>query len=193
MTKYALLAAVVVLFASCAKTENGASTTSVATESASVEGSMKIRYIDEDSLLSKYNLAKDLSESNLKLSNQYDAAEQQRGAEIQKFAAEVQRKYQNNGYLSEESFNVDQQKLNKMQADAQNYLARLSRDIQNQVIQNNVQLNDSVNNFLKEYAKAQGLDMILRKSAGFYINEKFDITKEVVEKLNSRYTKVEKK
>ena len=154
---------------------------------------MKIRYIDEDSLLSKYNLAKDLSESNLKLSNQYDAAQQQRATEINKFAGEVQRKYKNNGYLTEESFNVDQQKLNKMQVDAQNYLGRLQRDIENQVLQNNIQLNDSVNNYLKIYAKEKGYDMIIRKSAAFFINDKYNVTDEVVEALNKRYNKVEKK
>lgn len=194
MTKYALLAACVVMFASCGQTEKkGANDKSVATEKAESGDLMTIRYIDEDSLLSKYNLAKDLSESNLKLSNQLDAAQQQRATEINKFAGEVQRKYKNNGYLTEESFNVDQQKLNKMQSDAQNYLGRLQRDIENQVVQNNIQLNDSVNNYLKIYAKEKGYDMILRKSAAFYINDKYNVTDEVVEALNKRYSKVEKK
>ena len=168
ITKYALCAALVVMFASCAQNEKTETNAKPATsEKAEASDLMNIRYIDEDSLLSKYNLAKDLSESNLKLSNQYDAAQQQRATEINKFASEVQRKYKNNGYLTEESFNVDQQKLNKMQADAQNYLGRLQRDIENQVVQNNIQLNDSVNNFLKVYAKQKGFDMILRKWAGF--------------------------
>ena len=193
ITKYALCAALVVMFASIAQNEKTETNAKPATsEKAEASDLMNIRYIDEDSLLSKYNLAKDLSESNLKLSNQYDAAQQQRATEINKFASEVQRKYKNNGYLTEESFNVDQQKLNKMQADAQNYLGRLQRDIENQVVQNNIQLNDSVNNFLKVYAKQKGFDMILRKSAAFYINDKFDVTAEVVEALNKRYTKVEK-
>lgn len=194
MTKFALVGACVIMFASCAKTEkNEANAKSATTEKAESGDLMTIRYIDEDSLLSKYNLAKDLSESNLKLSNQYDAAQQQRATEINKFAGEVQRKYKNNGYLTEESFNVDQQKLNKMQSDAQNYLGRLQRDIENQVVQNNIQLNDSVNNYLKQFAKEKGYDMIIRKSAAFYVNEKYNVTDEVVEALNKRYTKVEKK
>ena len=194
ITKYALCAALVVMFASCAQNEKTETNAKPATsEKAEASDLMNIRYIDEDSLLSKYNLAKDLSESNLKLSNKFDAAQQQRATEINKFASEVQRKYQNNGYLTEESFNVDQQKLNKMQADAQNYLGRLQRDIENQVIQNNIQLNDSVNNYLKVYAKEKGYDIILRKSAAFFINDKYDVTKEVLENLNKRYTKVEKK
>ena len=129
----------------------------------------------------------------MKLSKQYDTTQQQRATEINKFAGEVQRKYKNNGYLTEESFNVDQQKLNKMQVDAQNYLGRLQRDVENQVLQNNIQLNDSVNNYLKIYAKEKGYDMIIRKSAAFFINDKYNVTAEVVEALNKRYNKVEKK
>ena len=193
LTKCAFIVALMMMVASCSQTEKANTTTEKAAVAATGAEGMNIRYIDEDSLLSKYNLAKDLSESNLKLSNKFDAAQQQRATEINKFASEVQRKYQNNGYLTEESFNVDQQKLNKMQADAQNYLARLQRDIENQVIQNNIQLNDSVNNYLKVYAKEKGYDMILRKSAAFFINEKYDVTDEVLENLNKRYTKVEKK
>ncbi len=194
LTKYAFIAGMMLMFASCAQTakENNANVNAEVTEEASAE-KMVIRYIDEDSLLAKYNLAKDLSESNLKLSNKFDAAQQQKANEINKFASEVQRKYQNNGYLTEESFNVDQQKLNKMQTDAQNYLARLQRDIETQVIQNNIQLNDSVNNYLKIYAKEKGFDMILRKSSAFFISDKHDVTEEVLNNLNNRYVKVEKK
>ena len=111
LTKCAFIAALMMIATSCAQTEKADATTEKAQVAVSPTGdAMKIRYIDEDSLLAKYNLAKDLSESNLKLSNKFDAAQQQRATEINKFASEVQRKYQNNGYLTEESFNVDQQK-----------------------------------------------------------------------------------
>lgn len=187
------LAASMMMAASCSQTEKTTTPANPEAGNAAVTSEMKIRYIDEDSLLAKYNLAKDLSESNLKLSNRFDAAQQQRANEINKFGSEVERKYKNNGYLTEESFNVDQQKLNKMQVDAQNYLAKLQREIESEVIQNNIQLNDSVNNYLKIYAKEKGYDMILRKSAAFFIDSKYEVTEEVVNNLNERYTKVEKK
>ena len=152
---------------------------------------LNICYIDEDSLLTKYNLAKDLSESNLKLSNQLDAAKKHRATEISEFASEIQRKFNNDEYPSEESFNVDQDKLKKMQAGAQNYLEMLQRDIKLQILRNNLQLNDSVNNYLKIYAKEKGYDVVLRKSAAFFIGEEFDVTNEVVEALNGVYTKGE--
>lgn len=154
---------------------------------------LTIRYIDEDSIMANYNLAKDINEAMLRRQNQYDAAQQQRGNEINKFGNAMQQKYKNNGYLTEDSFNADQAKLQKMQNDAQNYLGSLQQSIQNELGQSQIQLMDSINNFMKDYAKQKGYDMVLRKSATLYIDPKFDVTDEVIEGLNKRYVKVEKK
>ena len=80
--------------------------------------------------------------------------------------------------------------MQKMQADAENYLASLQQSIQNELNQSQIQLLDSIDNFMKDYAKKKGFDMVLRKSATLYIDEKYDVTKEVVEGLNKRYNKV---
>lgn len=149
-----------------------------------------IRYVDEDSLMSSYNLAKDINEAMLRKQNQFDAAQQQRGNQINRFAETMQQKYKNNGYLDEASFNADQAKLQKMQADAQNYLASLQQSIQNEVAQSTQELTDSITNFIAEYAKQKGYTMILRKPASFYIDPKFDVTDDVIKGLNKRYTKV---
>ena len=151
---------------------------------------LKIRYIDEDSIMANYNLAKDINEAMLRRQNQFDAAQKQRSNEITKFGNAMQQKYQNNQYLTEEAFNADQAKLQKMQADAENYLANLQQSIQNELNQSQIQLLDSIDNFMKDYAKKKGFDMVLRKSATLYIDEKYDVTNEVVEGLNKRYNKV---
>ena len=151
---------------------------------------LKIRYIDEDSIMANYNLAKDINEAMLRRQNQFDAAQKQRSNEITKFGNAMQQKYQNNQYLTEEAFNADQAKLQKMQADAENYLANLQQSIQNELNQSQIQLLDSIDNFMKDYAKKKGFDMVLRKSATLFIDEKYDVTKEVVEGLNKRYNKV---
>ena len=151
---------------------------------------LKIRYIDEDSIMANYNLAKDINEAMLRRQNQYDAAQKQRGNEINKFGNAMQQKYRNNQYLTEEAFNADQAKLQKMQADAENYLSGLQESIANELNQSQIQLLDSIDNFMKEYAKKKGFDMVLRKSATLYIDEKYDVTKEVIEGLNKRYNKV---
>ena len=54
---------------------------------------MKICYVDEDSILNNYNLAKDINEAMLRRQNQFDAAQTQRGNAIQKFAGEMQSIY----------------------------------------------------------------------------------------------------
>ena len=82
--------------------------------------------------------------------------------------------------------------LKMMQSEAENYLSGLQQNIQNELNQSNMQLMDSINNFMKDYAKAKGFDMVLRKSAALYIDPKYDITDEVIEGLNKRYVKVKK-
>ena len=151
---------------------------------------LKIRYIDEDSIMANYNLAKDINEAMLRRQNQFDAAQKQRGNEISKFGNAMQQKYQNNQYLTEEAFNADQAKLQKMQADAESYLTSLQQSIQNELNQSQIQLLDSIDNFMKDYAKKKGFDMVLRKSATLFIDEKYDVTKEVIDGLNKRYNKV---
>jgi len=153
---------------------------------------MTIRYIDEDSIMANYNLAKDINEAMLRRQNQFDAAQTQRADQINKFGNAMQQKYKNNQYLTEEAFNADQNKLQKMQNDAQNYLAQLQQSIQNELNQSQIQLMDSLNNFMKDYAKKKGYDMILRKSATLFIDSKYDVTDEVIEGLNKRYNKVGK-
>ena len=187
-TKLAMLAAIMVLAATSCN-EKQAAEAPKANNGAALEN-LKIRYIDEDSIMANYNLAKDINEAMLRRQNQYDAAQKQRGNEINKFGNAMQQKYQNNQYLTEEAFNADQAKLQKMQADAENYLGSLQQSIQNELNQSQIQLLDSIDNFLKDYAKKKGFDMVLRKSATLYIDEKYDVTNEVVEGLNKRYNKV---
>ena len=129
----------------------------------------------------------------LRTSDNYENIQRQKANEIQKFAAQIENKYKTNGYLSEASFNADQQKLQKMQQYAQAYLANLERNIQNEMIQNNIQLNDSVENFIKAYNKEKGYEIIFDKAACLFIDEKYDITDEIIKGLNERYNKVESK
>ncbi len=187
-TKLALLATVMVLAATSCN-DNQKAEAPKADGGAAMEN-LKIRYIDEDSIMANYNLAKDINEAMLRRQNQYDAAQKQRAGEINKFGNAMQQKYQNNQYLTEEAFNADQAKLQKMQADAENYLAGLQQSISNELNQSQIQLLDSIDNFMKDYAKKKGFDMVLRKSATLFIDEKYDVTKEVIEGLNKRYNKV---
>lgn len=187
LSKLALAIALVIGAAACNEKSDKA-TTNASTDA----GKMNVRYVDLDSIENNYNLAKDFKEAMLRSQNQLDAATKQRENEIQKFGVAMEQKYKNNGYPNQESFNADQAKLQKMQVDAQNYLAGLQQNMANEMQQSNAQLLDSINNFMKDYAKLKGYDVILNKAAALYIDEKYDVTKDVIEGLNKRYVKVKK-
>ena len=120
-----------------------------------------------------------------------ESARQAKAGEIQKFAAAIEQKARSNGYLSEASYNADMQKLQKMQQDAENYLANLSRNTENELGQQQLQLNDSIENYVKVYNVSKGYDAILFKAAGIYFNPSLDITRDIIDGLNARYNKVD--
>ena len=161
-----------------------------AKETATKEATINIRYVDGDSIAANYNLAKDLSELQIRAMNKIESAQRSKAAEIQKFAASIEQKARSNGYLSEASYNGDMQKLQKMQQDAEAYMASLQRNAQQDLGQQQIQLNDSIESFIKIYNAKKGYDAIILRSAGLYFNPALDITDEVVAGLNARYNKV---
>ncbi|MDE6415478.1 MAG: OmpH family outer membrane protein [Duncaniella sp.] len=154
---------------------------------------LNIRYIDGDSLAAKYNLAKDFNEAYIRSLSRLEQARQTKANEINRFGNQIQQRMQSNGYLSEATYNADVQKLQKMQADAENYIANLSRTAENELAQQQLQLHDSIENYILIYNSTRGYDAILLKQAGLYFNPALDITDEIVEGLNSRYNKVAEK
>ena len=166
-----------------------AAVATVSNDSAAPAG-LNIRYIDGDSLMAHYNLSKDFREAYMSALSKIDGARQARGNEIQRLAASIQEKVQNNGYLSEASYKADMQKLEKMQADAENYLITLSRNADSELAQQQQQITDSVDSFIRDYNASRGYDAILYKASGIYFNPALDITSEIIEGLNARYNKV---
>lgn len=151
------------------------------------------RYVDLDSILSKYNLAKDYNEEMLRMQNNMESAAKRHENKIQNFASTMQNKMQNNGYLSEASYRQDEQSLSNMQNEAQRNLASLQNNYQTAAMQAQQAVIDSITQFIKDYNKNHGYDAIFQKASTLYINPDLDITDEIVEGLNARYNKVAKK
>lgn len=155
---------------------------------------LNIRYIDADSVSANYNLAKDFKEAALRTYSKIESAQNSRAAEIQRLGQKIEQNMRSNYYVGKESeYEADVRRLNKMQQDAEAYMANLQRTSQQEMAQQQVELNDSLESFLKEYNKKKGYDAILFKAAYAYFNPALDITKEVTAGLNARYNKVEKK
>lgn len=163
-----------------------AATDSTATNAQAV--SLNIRYVDLDSVMATYTLSKELDEQGRKLMLDYQRMENQKTNEIQNLAAQIEQKRNNNGYLTQESFDADVNNVNRKQTEAANILRAHQEKIQKQIAEFNLQLSDSVQNFIKDYNATRKYDAILLRSAGLYYNPDLDITGEIIEGLNARYT-----
>ena len=190
MKKTALCAKSLMLMLAVAAVSCSSGKEEAATADKAATAAVNIRYIDADSIAAHYNLAKDFKEAQLRQINKIDNAQRTRTSELQKLGNQIQQKINNNGYLSQESFQSDQETFNKKQAEAQNYLASLQREAEQEMIQQQIQLTDSIEAFIKDYNRKKGYDAILYKAAGVYFNPALDITNEVIDGLNKRYNKV---
>lgn len=178
-------------FTACNSSESKApakKTTAKATE----ENLPNYRYVDMDSVLLKYNLAKDISEETLRMEQNLQNAAKGHEAKIQNFAASMEKKMKNNGYLSEASLRQDQQTIANMQNEAQKSMASLQNNYQNAAMQGQKAVIDSIKAFIADYNKTKGYDAILQKQSTLYIKPGLDITQEVIDGLNARYNKVKK-
>ena len=134
---------------------------------------LPIAYINVDSLLSKYNYAKDLNEKMINKQENARASINEKARQLKKEQDEYQR-------------------LEKKAADLQEYAQRLENENMLEQQKMLMQMNDSINLFIKEYNKEKKYEAIFNNASTLYINPQYDITNEVVELLNKRYTSAKK-
>ena len=149
------------------------------------------RYVDIDTILTKYNLAKDYSEEMLRMQSNIENEAKRHENSIKSFAGQMESKYKNNQY-TEQTYNADQQKIQQMQSSAAASLDKLQRSSADAAMAGEKVVQDSIRNFINDYNAIHHYDAILLKAATLYIDPALDITDEVVEGLNARYNKVKK-
>lgn len=172
---------------------DAAANKTVKVESESFETSINIRYYNMDSVMANYELVKTFNEANLRTMTELQNAQRSREGELNRLASNIQQKVQNNGYLSEASYNADMAELNKKQQAAQNYLGSLQARAQEEALRQQEEFLDSLNNFLAQYNKARHYDAILLYAPGELFNPALDITDEIIEGLNAKYKAPAKK
>lgn len=157
-----------------------------------MSGLPNYRYVDLDTLLSKYHLAKDYNEEMLRMQTNMENEVKNHESRIQNMAVSMNKKMQNNGYLSEASVKQDQEKLASMQNNAQKRVSALQSDFEKAAMNAQKAVNDSIEAFIKTYNENKGYDAIFFKAATLYIDPRLDITDEVLNGLNERYNKIKK-
>ncbi len=157
-----------------------------------VSGQLPVAYINIDSLLVNYTFAQEANEKLM--SRQEDARLQlnQKARSLQSDMAEFQRKLDNNAFLSRERAEAEAQRLQKRQQDLQDLEAKLTQDIMLENQNLNLQLRDTLDNYLKEFNANGRFQVILANTQGDNIllaQPGYDVTDEVVTALNRRYSK----
>ena len=155
------------------------------------ETDYSVAYINTDSLLLKYTYAKALSEKIMGKQEASRADFNEKAKVFQQDAVEFQRKVQNNGFLSLDRAEKEQQRLAKAERDLQELNQRLSNELMLEQETINRQLRDTLVNYLEEYSKANPYKIILSNTMGdnvLYSAPGVDITNQIVEALNARYT-----
>lgn len=156
---------------------------------------MKIAYVEVDSLMTQYNFAKDYSVTLQKKSNNARNTLTQKGNQLQTAVNNFQQKLQSNGFQSREQAQSVQAAIERQQRDLQELQARLETELANETQKFNEALRDSLNNFLLSYNKDKRYDLILSKAGDniLFADQKYDITKDVINGLNKRYKPTTKK
>ena len=153
---------------------------------------MPVAYLNVDSLLANYSFAIEASEQ---LMNKQEDARLKMNTKLRTFQNEVadfQRKLQNNAFLSRERAEKEQQRLAKKEQELQELEAKLTQDIMLENQKLNMQLADSLTNFLQVFNADGRYHVILSNTAKDNVlmaAEQYDITQEVVAGMNARCNK----
>ena len=185
-----LLIAVIVLYI-LHFSGNGKST-STQGGTATVNADAKIVYINMDTLLNNYTQSRELNEAFLK---KLEANRTELNIKVKNFdreAAEFRNKVENNGFMTRERAEQAQMDLMIKQQNLQKLQQEMTENAQREQMEINRKLYDAITNFLTEYNKAKGFQLILSTTLGgnvLFAQEGFDITNEVVSQLNEQYAK----
>ena len=151
----------------------------------------RIVYINMDTLLNNYTQSRELNEAFLK---KLEANRTELNIKVKNFdreAAEFRNKVENGGMTRERAeqaqmdLMIKQQNLQKLQQE-------MTENAQREQMEINRKLYDAITNFLTEYNKAKGFQLILSTTLGgnvLFAQEGFDITNDVVNQLNEQYKK----
>ncbi|MDP2424404.1 MAG: OmpH family outer membrane protein [Bacteroidales bacterium] len=148
-----------------------------------------IAFINSDSIMVHYELVKDMRKlfeaSTKRKENELKAQQKTFEGKV----SEYQRKLNSNA-ISGDIAQITEQQLMKEQQRLVDFRDELTEELAREEYELNIQLLDSVTNFLVRYNQAKQYDAVFNFKQGstiFIRNDAMDITPEVLEKLNDEY------
>ncbi|MCR9063063.1 MAG: OmpH family outer membrane protein [Cytophagales bacterium] len=182
MKQLAIILLAGVVFASC---KQGTS------EGTAGQSSGRIVYVNTDTLLNNYELYKDVVSE---FQNRQFALENELKKKSESFQNEValfQRRIQAGG-MTQQQAETTQQQLQKKEQDILMYRDNAANGLAQDQAQRTDEILTKIQEYLEEYNKDDRYDMVIGYSKGggvLYAKNNLEITQEVLEGLNKKYTK----
>ncbi|MCF0193798.1 MAG: OmpH family outer membrane protein [Bacteroidaceae bacterium] len=188
--KFLLAIACIAISLSACNNKPAEDPTAPAADVPAAAPSGKIAYVEIDSLMSQYQFAKDftiiLTKKGENIQNTLAAKER----DLQQQAAAMQKKYESGGFATTAELQNAQQDLATRQQNLQALGERLTADFQVEQAKYNTALRDSIQSYLRIFNKDMKYDIILSRAGDnlLFANPHMDITAQIVDGLNKRYT-----
>ena len=159
------------------------------------EGGLTIAYVDTDTLLAKYEYAKELEADLLAYKNQQEAYGKQ---QMEKFQRDYQDYLQNGAKLTRTQQEAKEAELQQRDERMSTLEQELTAKIMERQIAENTKLLNAIFAYVREYNAAnQQFDIIMRKtfenSPTLYLNPGMDITQEILDGLNEEHRNLKSK
>lgn len=203
----ALWAVVALLFVACVvlfvlfftqgkKGSSSNTSDNAAVANSAVDGALSVAYINTDTLMAKYDYAKELQQKIEQVTAQQASLAQQE----EQFQADYQNFLQNGEHMTlsqqqekEKELKERYEKLMRLEKQYSALLPQKQKNLQDELDK----MTRAVYNFIADYnSKHQQFNLILSKSYSnspvLYGDEGMDITNEIVEGLNQEYAQVKK-
>lgn len=184
-----IIVAFVVMWAFHPKCEEKSCDEGCATESSCEK--IAVAYVNIDSVLMNYDKAIDMNEE---LMSQEEDARTQLTEKARVLEADMQtfqRKVENNGFLTRERAQSEQQRLLAAQQKLEETQQRMANELSLKQQDLNDGVLEAINAFIVEYNKEANYEIIFTQNGGIgtilYANQTYNITAEVLAQLNEQY------
>ncbi|MBS1525343.1 MAG: OmpH family outer membrane protein [Bacteroidetes bacterium] len=158
-----------------------------------VPANTAVVFVNQDSLLAKYDYAKDMRK---RLQDKGNAAQNDVGSRQQALQREIAQYQKDQNTMSANERSMTETRLQREGQEFQRYQQNAGADFQNAQADETKKLYDKVYAFTKQYAKDNGYKVVLTFQTGntslLYADPGLDITADFVKKINEAYAKEKK-
>ncbi len=187
-------ALVAIFFASCSNSDNGQQSTTPPSVVVLEEGVvLPVAVINTDTLLFNYDLAVEANENLIKKQEDIRLDLNQRARNLQNEVADFQNKIENSAFLSRDRAESEQNRLIKKEQDLQKLEQTKTQELMVEQQNLSERLLDSINSVINHLNASGKYALIISTNSMnnnlLFCDPKYDITSEVTEILNDRYSK----